>query len=100
MVNGRSTVHSLTTTLLPDLLIPVKDIHIQKISVSDIQIFGLSLNPLTADNKYSLLKRRNLFEHFQMQLSQKRKIFSQFFLAFSKFRFNFEHFQKKDDPHR
>ena len=30
-----------------------------------------------------------------MQLSQKRKIFSQFFFAFSKFRFNFEHFQKK-----
>ena len=100
MVNAPSTVYSSTTTPLPDLLTPVKDIEIQKISVSDIQILGLFLNPLTADNKYSLLKTRNLFEHFQMQLSQKRKIFSQFFLAFSKFRFNFEHFQKKDDPHR
>ena len=28
-----------------------------------------------------------------MQLSQKSKIFSEFFFAFSKFRFNFEHFQ-------
>ena len=37
-----------------------------------------------------------------MQLSKKRKISSDFFFfffAFSKFRFNFEDFQKKDDPH-
>ena len=34
-----------------------------------------------------------------MRLSQKRKIFSQFLFAFSKFRFNFELIQKKkDDP--
>ena len=30
-----------------------------------------------------------------MQLSQKRKIFSQFVFAFSKFRLNFEYFQKE-----
>ena len=30
-----------------------------------------------------------------MQLCKKLKIFSQFSYAFSKFRFNFEHFQKK-----
>ena len=34
-----------------------------------------------------------------MELSQKQNISSQFFCAFSKSRFNFEHFQKKDDPH-
>ena len=34
-----------------------------------------------------------------MQLSQKRKLFSQLFFEFSKFRFNFEYFLKKDDPH-
>ena len=33
-----------------------------------------------------------------MQLSQKQKVFSQFLFAFSKFRFNFELFQKKNDP--
>ena len=33
-----------------------------------------------------------------MELYQKQKIFRIFF-AFSKFRFNFEHSQKKDDPH-
>ena len=35
-----------------------------------------------------------------MQLYQDRKIISQFFFAFYKFRFNFEYCQKKDDPHR
>ena len=37
-------------------------------------------------------------QHFLMQCSQKQKIFSEFLFAFSKFRFNFEIFQKKDDP--
>ena len=31
-----------------------------------------------------------------MELSQKPKMFSQFIFTVSKFRFNFEHFQKKD----
>ena len=34
-----------------------------------------------------------------MELSKKREVLSQFFFAFFKFRFNFEHFEKKDDPH-
>ena len=33
------------------------------------------------------------------QLSQKQKAFSQFFIAFLKCALNFEHFQKKYDPH-
>ena len=34
-----------------------------------------------------------------MQLTQKRKIFSQFVFGISKLRFNFEKFQEKDDHH-
>ena len=34
-----------------------------------------------------------------MHLSQKPKIFSELFCAFFEFVLNFEHFQKKDDPH-
>ena len=64
------------------------------------KILGLFLNPLSADDKYYLLKRGNLLQHFQIQLSRKRNILSQFFFfEFPKFRFNFEHFQKKDDLH-
>ena len=61
------------------------------------KILGLFVNPLTADDKYSLLNRGNLFEHLQMQLSEKQKIFSEFFFAFSKFSFNFELFQQKGE---
>ena len=35
----------------------------------------------------------------QMPLSQKQNIFPEFFSSFFKFALNFEHFQKKDDPH-
>ena len=34
-----------------------------------------------------------------MQLSSTHKFFSQFLAAFLKSRLNFEHFEKKDDPH-
>ena len=34
-----------------------------------------------------------------MQLPQTLKIFPQFFTAFLKFTFNFEHLEKKDEPH-
>ena len=34
-----------------------------------------------------------------MEVSQKQKTFSEFFSAFLKSNLNFEHFQKKDDPH-
>ena len=43
------------------------------------KILGLFVNPLTADDKYSLLKRGNFLKHFQMDLSQKRKRISVFF---------------------
>ena len=42
---------------------------------------------MTAYDKYSVLNRGNLFHYLQMQLSQQGKIFSEFFLQFSKCRF-------------
>ena len=62
------------------------------------KILGLLVHPLTAYDKYCLLNRPNLLQHFHMQLSQKRKTFSQLFFTFSEFRFTFERFQKKYDP--
>ena len=38
-------------------------------------------------------------QKFQMHLSQKQNNFSEFFSAFFESALNFEHFQKKDDPH-
>ena len=57
------------------------------------------INRLSAEYKYSFLNRDNLTQPIQTQLSQKQKAFYQFFLAFSKSALNFEHFEKKDDPH-
>ena len=57
------------------------------------------VNTLTADDKYSLLNRDNLTQPIRKKLSEKHKSFSEYFLAFSKSTLNFEHFEKKDDPH-
>ena len=54
---------------------------------------------MTADDKYSLLDRDNLRQPIPKQLSQKRKAFSEFFLALSKSVLTCKHFSKKDDPH-
>ena len=59
----------------------------------------LFVNTLSADDKYSLLKRDNLMQPIRTQLSQEQKPFYQLLLAFSKSALNSEHFQKKDDPH-
>ena len=59
----------------------------------------LFVNTLTADGKYSLLNRGNLTQPVPILLSQKQKAFSQFLCSSFKSTLNFEHFQKKDDPH-
>ena len=64
------------------------------------QIVGLLVNTLLADEMYTVLNGDNLTIPIQMQLSQKHKTFCQFFTAFLKSSWNFEHFDKKDDAHR
>ena len=58
------------------------------------------VNTLTADEKHYLLKRDNLAQLIQRQLSQKRKTFAEFFFfAFLKYILNLKHLPKKGDPH-
>ena len=54
-------------------------------------------NALTVDDKYSGSNMQNFLEQFQTPLSQKQKTFSGFFIAFLKYAWNLEHFQKKDE---
>ena len=63
------------------------------------KILRLFVNTLTDDDKYSLLYRDNLTQPIQIQLSQKQKTLSQYFVAFLKSKLNFEHFEQKEDPH-
>ena len=53
---------------------------------------------MTVDDKPYLLTGDNLTQTIQRQLSQKREIFFQFFLAFFKSILNFKHLPTKDDP--
>ena len=63
------------------------------------KILRLFVNTLTNDDKYCLLYRDNLTQAIQILLSQKQKPFSEFFSDFLKSTSNFEHFQKKYEPH-
>ena len=63
------------------------------------KILGLLVNTLTDDDKYSLLYRDNLPQQIQILLSQKPKTFSRLSSEISIPTLNFEHFQKKVDPH-
>ena len=55
------------------------------------------VNTLTADGKYPVQYCRNLQLPTQMQLSEKRKIFSEFFVSFLEPRSNFKPFEREDD---
>ena len=63
------------------------------------KILRLLLNTLAADEKYLVVHNDNVTIPIQIQLSEKQKTFSQFFVAFLKCISNFERFQEKDDPH-
>ena len=53
------------------------------------EILGVFLNTLTADVKYPIPDCENLQLAIQMQLSEKRKTFSQFFVPFPESTSNF-----------
>ena len=59
----------------------------------------LLVKTLTDDEKYSLLYRENLTQPIQILLSQKSKTFPKLSSEIFKPTLNFEHFQKKVDPH-
>ena len=56
------------------------------------------VNTLSVNDKYYLLNTANLTQQIQMELSGRRKTFSEFLFAFLKSILNFKHFPKKDDP--
>ena len=61
------------------------------------KILRLFVTKLTVNDKHYLLNRDNLTQQIEMQLSEKKKAFSQFFFPFLKSILNFRHFPKKDD---
>ena len=66
---------------LSSWIITVKVIELQKSLLDTWKFFRPFLNTLTADDKYSLISKEKWMQTIQMHLSQKRKIFSEFFSA-------------------
>ena len=54
---------------------------------------------MTADDKFSRHKSEKWCQPIQMESSEKLKLFSKVFAAFLKSALNFQHFQRKDEPH-
>ena len=69
--------------------------ELQKSLLDTWKFFSRFLNTLTTGDNYSLISRDNWMQTIQMHLSQKQKIFSEFFCAFVKSAWNFEYFEKK-----
>ena len=63
------------------------------------EIFRVFLNTLTAEHKYPVQDCQNLQLPIQMQLSEKRKTFSESFVTFQESTSNFKQFERKDDRH-
>ena len=63
------------------------------------EILGVFVNTLTANGKYPVQVCENLQLSTQMQLSEKPKTFSEFFVLFVESTSNFKHFEKKHDRH-
>ena len=63
------------------------------------EILGVFLNILTSNGKYTVQDVENLQLSIEIQLSEKRKTFSQFFVLFVESTSNFKYFEKKHDGH-
>ena len=63
------------------------------------EILGVFLNTFTDDPKYPVGDWEIFKFATQMQLSEKRKTFSEFFVPFLEYTSNFKHFEIKDDGH-
>ena len=57
------------------------------------------MNTLTLDDKHYLRNRDNSIQPIQILLSEKGKVFSEFFFGFLKSILNFKHLLEKYDRH-
>ena len=61
------------------------------------EIFRLFVNTLTPDDKYSRRYIHIFWQQLQTSLSQKGKVFCEFFIAFLKCAWNLEHSETKEE---
>ena len=96
MANGLKQCCNLTDTTFTIFINHCEGNRVGKKSLLVIsQIVTRFVNALAASDKLYVLNRDNLTQPIHMQLSQKQKTFSEFFLAFLKSILNFTHFPRK-----
>ena len=71
----------------------------KKTALMRSKIFRLFANTLTADDKNSCRNMQNFRQQLQTLLYQKRKPLAWFFIAFLKWSWNLQYFEKKDEFH-
>ena len=76
---GRNTVAIRMAAPLKYLLVTLKVVPLEKVSLMIHKILRLLVKTLTVDEKHYLLTRDNSTQTIQIQLSQKQKIFREFF---------------------
>ena len=76
------------------LLKTLMAVALEKSLLAIHKFLRLFVNTLTVNDKDYLLERDNLAQPIKIQLSQKQKIFSEFFLAFLKSILTFKHLSK------
>ena len=96
---SRKTLAIRITAPLPYLLITMKVVALENVSLVIHKVLRLFVNTLTVDDKNYLVNRDNLTQPIQVQLSQKQKSLCEFSFAFLKSISNFKHLPKKGDPH-
>ena len=73
----------------------MKVIELQNSLLDTWKFFKTFLNTLTANDLYSLNSKDKWIKTIQMHLSQKQKVFPEFFSVVFESALNFEYFQKK-----
>ena len=58
------------------------------------KIWGMFVDTLTPDNKFSLCNKDNFQQPIQIELCKKQKLLSQLSAASAKLTFNFQHVEK------
>ena len=95
MGNGRKHWFNLNESAFIILIHDCEGIDLEKSLLETWNVLRLFVNSFSADDMYSLISKENSMQTIQRHLSQKQKIFSQFFSAFSESALNFKQFEKK-----
>ena len=99
LLNGNKHSSNLESATINSFLSMWRQLRWRKSHLLISKVLKPFLNALTGRDSYSLCNRDNLQQPFQMPLSHKQEIFSEFSFAFLKSTLNFEHFPKKEQHH-